>query len=421
MQIRVFIAIFGESLRFALQNIRANLLRTLLSLLGITIGVFCIISILTLIDSLEISIRDSVSKFGTNLIFVQKFPWEGYDPDHRWQYLNRPELRYTEMVQLQKRLTKAKAVCFNLFIPNNKLKYKDNQLESLTARAVSHDYYNAVTLNFLAGRYFTEMESQRGEQVVILGHSIAKTLFGEPAMAIDKTVEGYHRKLRVIGVLEKEGNGMGGGGDADHIFTVPLNFIRNLNNAEESDFGPTILVKGRDDISAEEMEEELEGTLRAIRKLAPGQEDNFALNKITIFTQFLEKVFGQINLYGWIIAGFSILVGGFGIANIMFVSVKERTPIIGIQKSLGAKGYFILIQFLGEAVILCVLGGLIGLLLIALLVGIINASTPMHLIITFKNIMTGIGISSLIGIISGYVPSLQAAKMDPIDAIRYNV
>jgi putative ABC transport system permease protein len=324
------------------------------------------------------------------------------------------------MQQLQKRLTKAQAVCFNLFIPGNKLKYNDNQVDNITGRAVSFEYDKAITLDFLSGRYFTETECENGEQVIILGYDIAKSLFREPQKAVDKYVEAFHRKLRVIGVLAKEGSGMGGGGDADHLITVPLNFMRNMSNIEKTEWGPTILVKGKPDVSADEMEEELEGTLRAIRKLGPGQDDNFALNKITMFTQFLEKVFGQINLYGWIIAGFSILVGGFGIANIMFVSVKERTPIIGIQKSLGAKGYFILIQFLGEAVLLCILGGLIGLLFVVILALLINASTPMHLIITFKNIMLGVGISSLIGIIAGYIPSRQAAKMDPIEAIRYN-
>jgi putative ABC transport system permease protein len=417
----VLFAIIGESLRFAFQNIRANLLRTLLSLLGITIGVFCIISIFTLVDSFEITIRDSVSRFGDNVILLQKIPWI-FDTNRSYlDYMKRPDPKFREMEQLQKRLKNYDAISFNLFLSDSKLTYEGSSQEGILVRAVSHDYDRIVDMNFLAGRYFTEEESQQGSQKIILGYDLATNLFGQPERALDKDIMVFSRKLHVIGVLVKEGKALGIGGQSDKMALVPLNFMRNLTGTEKTEFGPTIFVKGRPGQPISELEEELRGVMRSVRKLDPREDDNFALNKITIFTNLLTKLFAQINLYGWVIAGFSILVGGFGIANIMFVSVKERTSIIGIQKALGAKSYFILIQFLAESVILCILGGVIGLLLVFLISKAVNVVFPIELVLTFKNIMIGIGISSVIGVIAGYVPSQQAASMDPIEAIRTGI
>jgi putative ABC transport system permease protein len=408
----------GESLRFALQSIRANLTRTLLSLLGVTIGVFCIISIFTLIDSLEFSIRDSVSKFGDNVIFVQKWPW-GFSSDYPWwKYMNRPEIKYQDLQQLQKRFTKAEAISFSTMSPNEKLSYRDNSAEGISVLGVSQDYSRILTLNFDYGRFFTEEESQRGDKVVLLGYEVAKTLFINPENAVDKKIRMMNRYLTVIGVMSKQGKALGIGSQQDNQVIVPLNFLRSLSNINSQEFGPTIMVKGVKGASLDQLEDDLRGAMRGVRKLGPWDDDNFALNRITVFTNFLTQMFGQINFFGLIIAGFSILVGGFGIANIMFVSVKERTHIIGIQKALGAKSYFIMVQFLGESVFLCIFGGIIALVLIFLLTLVSNAYLPLQLSLTFKNILIGIGISSVIGILSGFIPSLQAARMDPIEAIR---
>jgi putative ABC transport system permease protein len=410
-----------ESLRFALQNIRANILRTLLSLIGVTIGVFCIISILTLIDSMEYTIKGSLSRFGSNVFFVQKWPW-GFDSDYPWwKYVNRPQLKYQEMVQLQKRLADAEAVAFMVRMRGNKITAGKYSAENVTLQGISHEYDKAMEIKTVTGRYFTEDESQRGDNVILLGYDLATALYGgNMQKAVGQELKTFNRTLHVVGVLEKQGNGLGMGDQEDNGAIVPINFIRKLGSSDEDQFGPTILIKGPDNIDSDIYEDELRGVLRSVRKLHPREEDNFAINRISMLTAFLTNIFGKINLYGWVIAAFSILVGGFGIANIMFVSVKERTPIIGIQKSLGAKNYFILVQFLAEAVLLCVLGGLIGLLLIFLLSSLLNLVSPLKLILTLKNVMVGIGISSLIGIISGFLPSRQAAKMDPIEAIRSN-
>ncbi|MGZ5243106.1 MAG: ABC transporter permease, partial [Bacteroidia bacterium] len=228
-------------------------------------------------------------------------------------------------------------------------------------------------------------------------------------------------KLRIIGVLQKEGSSFNMGGSADNQCFLPFNYLRAYGDYEDGQYNPTILIKAPEGVTADELEDELRGAMRATRRLSPRQDDNFALNKITVFLTVITNVFDKINLFGWVIAGFSILVGGFGIANIMFVSVKERTSIIGIQKALGARRFFILVQFLGEAVILCLLGGIIGLLLIAGLSALLNLVLPFQIILTLENMLIGLGISSLIGILSGYIPSRQAARMDPIEAIRFSM
>lgn len=422
MNIRILIASLRESVSFAYQSIRSNLLRTLLSLLGITIGVFCIISILTLVDSMQYSIQNSLSKLGDRVVFVQKWPWLFSNDYPWWKYINRPELKYREMEVLQKRFPQAEAISFSVWANAKKLNNGNNSAESVTIRGLSLDYDKVMELSFEDGRFFNESESQSGEPVIVLGNQLAHNLFPGNLIAIGKSIEAYGRKMRVIGVLSKEGQGLGAdGGGQDMQAMVPLNFIRNINNIEDGEFNPSILVKAPKNANLDAFEEELHGVMRSIRKLSPRQEDDYATNKITMLTSFITGFFKKVSLYGWIIAGFSILVGGFGIANIMFVSVQERTHIIGIQKAIGAKSYMIMIQFLGEAIMLCILGGLIGLALIFILSQLLNMVFPFKLILTLKNSLIGVGLSSFIGVLSGYFPSRKAAKLDPITAIRYKI
>jgi putative ABC transport system permease protein len=414
------LSIFRESFRFAVQNIGSNLLRTLLSLTGVTIGVFCIIAILTLIDSLEANIRDSFAKLGNNMLFIQKFPIPITDDADFRAYMRRPEMKFSEMKQLQSRLKHASAVSFAIWIPNEKLKSDKQEVTDAIIRAASYQYGDIVDMNYAAGRYFTEAETSHGEPIIILGYDLASTLFNDPLKAIGQNVKVLGRKLKVVGVLKKEGNSIGFNGNIDNSCLIPVEFVRTLGDFQSAQNNNTILVKADHNTSLDELETEVEGVFRTIRRLSPREDDNFAVNKISVLSNILSKVFGQISLYGWIIAGFSILVGGFGIANIMFVSVKERTSIIGIQKALGAKGGFIMIQFLFEAVLLCVFGGLIGLTLVLMLSLLFNLILPFTLILSIKNILIGVGISSAIGILAGIIPSYIAAKMDPIEAIRYN-
>lgn len=418
MNPRIYLLIARESVSFAIQNLKANLLRTLLSLSGITIGVFCIISILSLVDSLEINVKQSVSKFGSDVVFIQKWPWEFGSEYPWWKYINRPEVSYRDMQQLKKRYQGAEAVTFNVWVRDKKICYNKTTMEDVTIRGVGEGYSQVIAVDILAGRFITDAELYSGSNVIALGNDLAASLFNSPDQAIGKTVTVFDRKLVVCGVLTKQGNGVGMNADQDKQGIVPYTFLRGVGDFDGIQNRPTIMVKAPEKLSVDKLGDELHGMMRSIRRLPPKAEENFAINKITMVTTFLAGIFDKISLYGWIIAGFSILVGGFGIANIMFVSVKERTHLIGIQKSIGARKVFIMIQFLGESILLCIIGGLIGILLIFLLSTILNFVLPFKIYLTLQNIFIGLGLSSIIGVLSGYFPARAAANLDPIEAIR---
>lgn len=208
------------------------------------------------------------------------------------------------------------------------------------------------------------------------------------------------------------------GNSSDNQIIVPVNFARNLVNLRSDNVDPYFMVKASPGISTVELRDDIRGDMRSIRKLKPREEDDFALNETSLLSNSLKDMFHVLTIVGWILGGLSILVGGFSIANIMFVSVRERTSIIGVQKSLGSKNYFILLQFLVEAVVLCIFGGMIGLFLVWLLAQAASAIADFDFALTFGNITMGLMISAAIGIISGIIPALRAAQMNPVDAIR---
>ncbi len=422
MSLRTTLVSTSESLGFAYASIRANLLRTLLSLLGIMIGVFCIIAILTFVDSIRLNVSSSIDKLGDKTIFIQKWPWL-FDSDYPWwKYINRPEMKFHEMESLKKKMPEAEAIAYSVNVSDKKVTADNNNVaEGITVEAFTEGYDQIRNFDFPAGRYFVETEIYRGLPVCFIGSTLAQNLFKSEKEAVDKHIKVFGRNVRIVGVLAKEGEGIGINRGQDMKIFVPMNFVRNFGTFEEMQYEPTIYVKTTStQISGAAFEDDLRGTMRSVRKLSPREEDDFSLNKITMITNVMDNLFSQISLLGWIIAGFSILVGGFGIANIMFVSVKERTHIIGIQKALGASSYAIMTQFLGEAIMLCLIGGGVGLGLVWLLATVMSLFFPFQLILTPQNIMIGVGLSSLIGILSGYIPSRQAAHLDPIEAIRSN-
>ena len=418
MKTRMLVAAVRESLRAALNSFRGHLLRTILSLVGITIGVLCIIGILAVVNSLEAYLRGAISKMGENVIYIQKLPWITGGEFRWWEYQNRPTLGYREMHLLQKRYPKAEAIAYFQWITDNTVKVKDRYAEEVTLMAVTHDYRLTTDVPVGEGRYFTEWESQRGEPKTILGVELAQQLF--PAgNAVGEQVQALGRKLVVVGVLQPQGNNPFMGGNLDRQALIPLQFARSFVELDQGMFANyPIVVKGAADQDIDEMEAEVEGIMRSIRKLPPKEESNFALNRMTLLTTTFDQLFGVLTLVGWIIAGFSILVGGFGIANIMFVTVRERTPIIGIQKALGATKTFVLLQFLGESVLLCIAGGLIGMGIVALAIAIISQTMDVPLVMTATNIATGLLLSTGIGVVAGLIPAFQAANLDPIAAIR---
>jgi len=287
-------------------------------------------------------------------------------------------------------------------------------MEGIGIWGVSHDFDQVLPFELSDGRYFSALESSAGKNVAIIGHNIAENLF--PNMEpVGRRIKVMGRKIDVVGRITKEGEDMFGNSN-DDIVILPVNYFKSLVDIRDMD--ATIIVKAKPLVSNDELRDELTGIMRSVRKLKPTADDNFAINETSVIIQGFEDLFNTIAIVGWIIGGFSLLVGGFGIANIMFVSVKERTGIIGIQKALGAKNYFILFQFLFEAIFLSVIGGVVGLLIVFILTLIVSSAVDFDLILTAANIWLGIGVSAAIGLISGFVPAFTASRLDPVDAMR---
>ncbi len=413
----MFRILLKESVLFAWQSLAASKLRSFLSLLGITIGIFAIILVFTVVDSLESNIKGSLQSLGTNVVFIQKWPWAFGSDYPWWKYINRPTPQYDELELLKKQITTTEALAYRMGA-RRVVKYKTNSIENAIIAGVSHEYYKINKFELVSGRYFTQIEADNGYHVVILGNALVENLFPNEN-PIGKSIKIAGFKAQVIGILKKEGESMLGA-SIDKQALIPFNFARYLMDAKSENADPLIAAKAKPNISNQEMMDELSGVMRNIRRLKPKTEANFSLNETSLLSKNFDDLFSIVGLAGWIIGGFSILVGGFGIANIMFVSVKERTSLIGIQKSLGAKNYFILFQFLSESILLSLMGGSIGLVLTYFITLLGKSALDLDIALSSSNVILGISISVLIGIISGFVPAYSASQLDPVEAIRSN-
>ena len=418
---KLFIRLILESLFFSFNAIIANPIRTFLSLLGVTIGIFTIIAVLSLVDSLEDSIQDSLDFLGTDNLRVEKWPWEFDNPGYEWwKFWKRPHPTYKEYTFLKENLKNAEVVEIVVFRERLTIKYLNNSSSEVTLSGVVYESKEINDYKILSGRYYTQNETILGSNYAIIGYKIMEDLFENSDYAIGKEIKIKGVKFRVIGVFEEEGESFVGGDSFDRQMTVPFNSFKKIYRVGKKGSNAALIVKGNSELDPglENLEYELRGLLRARRGLKPTEDENFAINRPEYLTGFVSAIFSTISIAGWVIGSFSIFVGGFGIANIMFVSVKERVPIIGLQKSLGAKNYFILMQFLFESSFLSIIGGVIGLIFVFLITFIDLGSFDLRISLT--NVILGVSISTIIGVCAGLIPAIFASRLDPVEAIRSN-
>ncbi|MEJ8819766.1 ABC transporter permease [Lacibacter sp. H407] len=407
--------IFWNSLLFAVQELRKNKLRTFLSLLGITFGIFCIISVMATVGSLESSIKNEFKTFGNNTIYVQKWPWGGGGEYPWWKYVNRPNSKFKEMAPVKERMSLASNVAYTYFNASS-IDYNDVSLASVSWYGITEEFSVIQPIEIGWGRYLSSNEFAYGTASVVMGYNVAEKLFEKAEYALGKAVSIKGRKVNVIGIIKKQGQNLLGGWDFDNVIMIPYRFASQIGNENRSD--GFMIVKGKENVPVEDLKNELRGVMRSVRKLNPKQEDNFALNDVSSGATQISSIFSGMTIGGIAITILSFIVGIFGVANIMFVTVRERTSIIGLKKAIGAKRRTILAEFLMESAFLCVLGGIIGLALVFGLTFILTSVFKFQVFISMGLFLGAVGVCIFTGILAGIIPAFIAAKMDPVVAIR---
>lgn len=409
------LTILWNSFKMAIGELKANKLRTFLSLFGITIGIFCIIGVLATIDSLQSKIKSDLSSFGNNSVYIDKWDYSGGPEYPWWKFVKRPSMKIEEMDFVKKKSTLASNMAF-VMQTQESFSYEDNVLKGVNIYGITPEYKKIQSFDVGYGRFLSESDFTRGVPYVVIGYKVAEELYGKADKGVGKTITYNGRKLLVIGVIEKQGSAIINGYDYDKSTIVTHNYMASVYNPDN--LGPVIMVQPKEGITSKALQEELTGIMRQIRKLSPTQEDNFTCNDVAQFKDQVESVFGAVNQGGWAIAGLSLIVGAFGVANIMFVTVRERTSQIGLKKAIGAKSSSILYEFLLESAFLCIIGGLVGLLLVWLLTLALSSFLPFAITIAPSIIFLAFSICIILGVVSGIIPASIAAKMNPVEAIR---
>jgi putative ABC transport system permease protein len=414
----MFIKIIYESIVQAFQQLSANKLRSFLSLTGISIGIICIISVLSAVDSLKENVSSSFDKLGNNVLYIDKMPWNEDPMQNWWKYQRRPQPSYQDLLVIKEKAKLSDRASFSVRIPGRIIKFGSNSVEGAVMAGVTDDYMDIFKLEFEKGRFFTPFEAANAANRAVIGSVLAEELFGmiDP---IGKEIKIKGMDFQVVGVLKKEGNSLINIFQFDEAVLISFNTAKKIINVtSKSTWGTSLNVRAREGVSLDDLKDEIIGILRSARKIKPREDENFAVNQLSMFTNMLEPIFSTMNVVGIIIGGFSILVGMFSVANIMFVSVKERTSIIGIKKALGAKRAVILLEFLIESVVLCLVGALIGLLIVFGLLKVATAAFHYDIYLSWGNVMIALILSLVIGIVSGLIPAWQAARLDPVEAMR---
>jgi putative ABC transport system permease protein len=408
--------IIRNSLKLTFQELRVNKLRTALSLTGVAFGIFCIIGVLATVNSLERNIQNEVKSLGSNTIYIDKWDYSGGPDQPIWKFRARPVAKYEEAEMVKKRAVLLDDISY-LMQTGSSISHKDDLLQSVSVYGIIEAQMVIQPLEFDRGRFFSASEFNAGSNVCLIGFTNAEQLFGNSDRALGKQVDIKGKKLTIVGVIKKEGKNFIGW-DYDNCVMMPYKFCRTI--FDENNSNPILIAKGKEGVTATALTDELKGIMRQIRRLSPTQEDNFSLNSVEAFSKAISASFVMINVVGSIIGGISLFVGMFGIANIMFVTVKERTSVIGLKKAIGAKKSSILFEFLVEAALLCIIGGAFGLFFVYILTLILSGPLNFPVYISIPMLITTIIICITVGILAGIIPAVKAARMDPVAAFRGN-
>lgn len=414
---RIF-EILGSSLNLTWQEFKSHKVRTLLSLSGVAFGIFCIIGVLAAIDSMEYAIQKDIASLGTKTIYIDKWDYVGDDNSPWWKYMKRPDPKYDEMVMLKKKLGDAANIAFTLRMNSSTLEVGDNTISGVNYYGITEEFSNIQTIEVTQGRYLQPSDFDNSTNSIVMGNEVAVNLFGNADKAVGQTVELKGGKIgQVIGLIKKQGKSFTGDGwDYDNCIIMSSGFLKQM--IRERSGNPIIMVQAKGTMTMEQLKDELEGAMRSIRKIKPTQDNDFTLNDIEAFSSIISNIFGYINKGGWAIAALSLVVGMFGVANIMFVTVRERTSQIGLKKAIGAKKASILTEFLLESAFLCIMGGILGLSVIYLLTLAIQATTGFTIFISPGILLLAVTICVTVGVLAGIIPATVAARMDPVVAIR---
>ena len=414
---RRIIEITGSSLRMALLELWKNKLRTFLSLFGITIGIFCIIGVLSTVQSLEHNLQNEIKSMGSNTIYIDKWDYSsGGGNDYPWwKYVKRPSPNVSDMNAVLERTPTAKAAAFVLQARDN-VQVGNSQLSGISLYGVTEGFQVIQSVEVATGRPLIDAEFDRGTNSVVIGFEIADKLYGNSERAIGKIITTRGKKMQVVGVMKKQGQQMLGGWNFDQSLVIPYRYARNFMDERRAD--PIVMVQAKDNVGTQALSDDLRGVMRSVHRLSPREDDDFSLNDINDFSEMMSQAFVSVNIGGWAIAALSLIVGMFGVANIMFVTVKERTPQIGLKKAIGAKSGVILTEFLLESAFLCIIGGFIGILLVFGLTKAVTAAFDFPIFISTSLLLLAIGICIFVGLLAGIIPAYRAAKLNPVVAIR---
>ncbi|HUQ64968.1 MAG TPA: ABC transporter permease, partial [Flavitalea sp.] len=385
---------------------------------GVTIGIFCIISVLATIGSLEQAIQKDIKSLGTNTVYIDKWEYKGGPDFPWWKYINRPTPQSSEIELIRQKVPATEHISFIVQI-NDKVEFENSVLKNVNYYGVSHEFFDIQSVEIAQGRSLQQRDYEQAANSLLMGNTVATELFGKPENALDKLVKLKDGKIgTVVGIVKKQGKSIMEMWQFDDCILLPNNVMTQM--VPEKYAQPKIIVQGKPEVPLAMLLDELEGAMRSLRKLKPSQENNFSLNDIDSFSKFISDISSNVNKAGWAIAALSLVVGMFGVANIMFVTVRERTSQIGLKKAIGAKSSTILTEFLLESAFLCILGGLIGLLLVFILTLVFSSILGFQLFISPDIMALAIGICIVVGIVAGIVPASIAARMNPVVAIRSN-